>query len=84
MVTILEETNSKSKFRDLEKNLENIMCDPKFYGFAKYVKWDIMSHVADLAINTNNYDLTFLEEECLKYVPRYKKTNKINKITKNK
>jgi hypothetical protein len=74
----LEKANNKSKFRDLEKNLENIMNDYKFCGFAKYVKWDIMSHVADLAITTNNYDLAFLEEECLKYEAKYKKHNKQN------
>jgi hypothetical protein len=37
-----------------------------------------MSHVADLAITTNNYDLAFLKEECLTYEPRYKKQNKQN------
>lgn len=77
-MTIVEKTNSKSEFRDLEKNLENIMSDYKFCGFAKYVKWDIMSHVAELAIITNNYDLAFLEEECLKYEPKYKNHNKQN------
>jgi hypothetical protein len=75
-MTIVEKTNSKNKFRDLEKNLENIMNDYKFCGYAKYVKWDIMSHVANLAIITNNYDIIFLEEECRKYEPQYKKQNK--------
>lgn len=74
----LEKTNNKSKFRDLEKNLENIMNDYKFCGFAKYVKWDIMSHVANLAITTNNYDIMFLEQECSKYEPQYKNHNKQN------
>ena len=49
--------------RELESKLEGLMTEYRFIGFAKYLKWGMMSFAFDNAIMTGDVNGVNLENE---------------------
>lgn len=50
------------------RKMEDIMKDFEFCGYAKFVKWDIMSNAFKMIIDRNELDRNVIKEHCVEYV----------------
>jgi phosphatidate phosphatase PAH1 len=59
---------SHDQLRNLEFKLNELMIEYKFIGFAKYLKWSMMSYAFERAIVTVDIDGDDLEKNCQNYI----------------
>jgi hypothetical protein len=65
------------QLRELESKLEGLMTEYRFIGFAKYLKWGMMSFAFDNAITSGDINGVNLENACLYYLDNIWSTKNI-------